>query len=88
MWTWNNDLIYFLSFLKHDKGMNRKFMEFLNHNLKLQSTKFSRTRDIPNFPTQGWADTAFYTSNWSETYKNTTVRLSQLYSLICKNDSL
>ena len=38
-----------------------------NHNLKLQCKKFSRTRDIPNFPTQGWADTAFYTSNWNGT---------------------
>ena len=28
MGTSNNDLIYFLSFLKHDKGMNRKLMEF------------------------------------------------------------
>ena len=32
--------------------------------------KVSRTRDIPNFPTQGWADTAFCTRNWSETYFN------------------
>ena len=40
----------------------------LNHNLKLQSKKLSRTRDIPNFPTQGWVDTAFYMCNWSETY--------------------
>ena len=28
MGTSNNDLIYFLSFLKHDKGMNQKLMEF------------------------------------------------------------
>ena len=47
--TSNNDLIYFSSFLKHDKGMNG----VSNHHLKLQSKKFSRTRDIPNFPTQG-----------------------------------
>ena len=39
-----------------------------NHNLKLQSKKLSRTRDIPNFPTQGWADTIFCTHKRSETY--------------------
>ena len=68
MQTSNNDLIYFLSFLKYDKDMNQKLMGVLNHNLKLQCKKLSRTRDIPNFPTQGSADTAFYTRNWSETY--------------------
>ena len=50
------------------QGYELKAYGVLNHNLKLQSMKFSRTRDIPNFSTQGWADTAFYTSNWSETY--------------------
>ena len=40
----------------------------LKHNLKLQCKKFSRTRDIPNFPTQGWAGTAFCTRKRSETY--------------------
>ena len=40
----------------------------LNHNLKLQCKKFSRTRDIPNFPTQGWAGTAFCMRKRSETY--------------------
>ena len=39
-----------------------------NHNLKLQSKKLSRTRDIPNFPTQGWVDTAFCMHKRSETY--------------------
>ena len=48
--------------------MIRKLMEFLNHNLKLQCKKFSRTRDIRNFPTQGWAGTAFCTRKRSETY--------------------
>ena len=28
METSNNDLMYFYSFLKHDKGMNWKLMEF------------------------------------------------------------
>ena len=28
MGTSNNDLMYFYPFLKHDKGMNRKLMEF------------------------------------------------------------
>ena len=35
---------------------------------KLQSKNVSRSSDICNFPTQVWADTAFCTSNWSETY--------------------
>ena len=52
------------------QGYQSKAYGVLNYNLKLQSTKFSRTRDIPNFPTQGWGDTAFYRSNWSETYVN------------------
>ena len=51
------------------QGYESKAYGVSNHNLKLQSKKLSRTRDIPNFPTQGWADTAFYTRNWSETYK-------------------
>ena len=50
------------------QGYESKAYGVLNHNLKLQCKKLSRTRDIPNFPTQGWADTAFYTRNWSETY--------------------
>ena len=50
------------------QGYESKAYEVPNHNLKLQSKKLSRTRDIPNFPTQGWADTTFYTRNWSETY--------------------
>ena len=60
----NNDLIYFLSFLKHES----KAYGVSNYHLKLQSKKFSRTWDIPSFPTQGWAATAFYASNWNETY--------------------
>ena len=50
------------------QGYESKAYGVSNHNLNLQCKKLSRTRDIPNFPTQGWADTAFYTSNWSETY--------------------
>ena len=50
------------------QGYESKAYGVSNHNLKLQSKKLSRTRDIPNFPTQGWADTAFCTHNWSETY--------------------
>ena len=50
------------------QGYELKAYGVLNHNLKLQSKKLSRTRDIPNFPTQGWADTAFCMRNWSETY--------------------
>ena len=50
------------------QGYETKAYGVSNHHLKLQSKKFSRTRDIPNFPTQGWVDTAFYTSNWNETY--------------------
>ena len=50
------------------QGYESKAYGVSNHNLKLQSKKLSRTRDIPNFPTQGWADTAFCTRNRSETY--------------------
>ena len=50
------------------QGYESKAYGVSNHNLKLQSKKLSRTRDIPNFLTQGWADTAFYTHNWSETF--------------------
>ena len=52
-----------------------------NHNLKLQSKKLSRTRDIPNFPTQGWADTAFCTRKRSETYLSSYI--SGIVTLIC-----
>ena len=50
------------------QGYESKAYGVSNHNLKLQTKKFSRTIDIPNFPTQGWADTAFYMSNWNGTY--------------------
>ena len=50
------------------QGYESKAYGVSNHNLKLQSKKLSRTRDIPNFPTQGWADTAFCTRKRSETY--------------------
>ena len=52
------------------QGYELKAYGVSNHNLKLQFKKFRRTRDIPNFPTQCWADTAFYTSNWNGTYPN------------------
>ena len=50
------------------QGYKSKAYRVSNHHPKLQPKKFSRTRDISNFPTQGWADTAFYTSNWNRTY--------------------
>ena len=50
------------------QGYESKAYEVSNHHLKLQSKNVSRSRDIWNFPTQGWADTAFCMSNWSETY--------------------
>ena len=55
------------------QGYESKAYGVSNHNLKLQSKKLSRTRDIPNFPTQGWADTAFCTRNWSETYLSNVI---------------
>ena len=58
----------FLVISEASQGYELKAYVVSNYNLKLQCKKFSRTRDIPNFPTQGWADNAFYTSNWSETY--------------------
>ena len=59
----------FLVIFEAWQGFELKAYGVSKHNLKLQSKKFSRARDIPNFPTQGWADTAFCTSNWSETYR-------------------
>ena len=50
------------------QGYESKAYGVSNHNLKLQPKKLSRTGDIPNFPTQGWADTAFCTRKRSETY--------------------
>ena len=50
------------------QGYDSKAYGVSNHNLKLQCKKFNRTRDIRNFPTQGWADTAFCTRKRSETY--------------------
>ena len=61
------------------QGYKSKAYWVSNHNLKLQPKKLSRTRDIPNFPTQGWADTAFYTCKQSETYA---------FSFILKTPSL
>ena len=58
----------FLIISKAWQGYESKAYGLSNHNLNLQSKKLSRTRDIPNFLTQGWADTTFYMSNWSETY--------------------
>ena len=51
------------------QGYNSKAYEVLNHNLKSQCKKLNRTRDIRNFPTQGWGDTTFCTRKRSETYK-------------------
>ena len=58
----------FLVISEASQGYESKAYGVLNHNLKLQSPKVNRTRDICNFPTQGWGDTAFCTRNWSETY--------------------
>ena len=40
-------------------GYESKAYRVSNHNLKLQSKKLNRTRNICNFPTQGWGDTHF-----------------------------
>ena len=45
------------------QGYELKAYGVLNHHPKLQPKKFSRMWDIPDFPTQGLADTTFYTSN-------------------------
>ena len=50
------------------QGYESKGYVVLNHYLKLQPEKFSRTWDISNFPTQGWVDTTFCTINWNCTY--------------------
>ena len=57
----------FLVIFEAWQGYELKAYGVSNCNLKLQSKKFSRTRDIHNFSTQGWTDTAFYMRNWSET---------------------
>ena len=64
-WQWFN---VFIVISQAWQGYESKAYGVLNHNLKLQCKKFSRTRDIPNFPTQGWADTAFCTRKRGETY--------------------
>ena len=61
------------------QGYESKAYGVSNHNLKLQSKKLSRTRDIPNFPTQGWADTAFCTRKRSETYRSTFIQTSLIW---------
>ena len=50
------------------QGYESKAYVVLNHHSQLQPKKLSRMWDIPNFPTQGWADTAFCTINWNCTY--------------------
>ena len=59
----------FLIISEASQGYELKAYGVSNHNLKLQSKQLNRTRDICNFPTKGWADTAFSMRNWSETYK-------------------
>ena len=58
----------FLVISDASQGYESKALVVFNHHPQLQPKKLSRTRDIPNFPTQGWADTAFYTRNWNLTY--------------------
>ena len=60
------------------QGYDSKAYGVLNHNLKLQCKKFSRTRDIPNFPTQGWAGTALHFACVSK------VRHMSHFSYACK----
>ena len=71
------------------QGYESKAYGVSNYHLNLQSENVSRSRDIHNFPTQGWADTAFYMRNWSETYVplnfRTMRKLSDLYSGIFQN---
>ena len=50
------------------QGYELKAYGVSTHYLKLQCKKLSRTRDISNFPTQGWAGTAFCMRKQSETY--------------------
>ena len=69
MRTSNNEFNIFLIISEAWQGYESKTYGVSNHHLNLQSKNFSRSRDIRNFPTQGLADTAFYTRNWSETYK-------------------
>ena len=59
---------WFNVFLDISKALQGYELKASNHHLKLQTKKFSRTRDILNFLAQGLADTAFYTSYWERTY--------------------
>ena len=68
------------------QGYESKAYGVSNHNLKLQSRKLSRTRDNPNFPTQGWADTAFCTRKRSETYTFSETRIS--FTLLIQNTNI
>ena len=61
------------------QGYELKAYGVSNNNLQLQSKKLSRTRDIPNFSTQGWADTAFCTRKRSETYAVHCFEVVSLY---------
>ena len=58
----------FLVISEASQGYESKAWVVFNHHPQLQPKKLSRTRDIPNFPTQGWVDTTFYKRNGSETY--------------------
>ena len=55
------------------QGYDSKAYGVSNNNLKLQCKMQNRTRDIRNFPTQGWADTAFCTRKRSKTYMSSSI---------------
>ena len=57
----------FLAISEAWQGYELKAWVVLNHHPQLRPKKFIRTRDIPNFPTQGWVATTFYTINWNRT---------------------
>ena len=76
-WNFKQWFNIFLIISEVWQGYESKAYGVSNHNLKLQSKKLSRTRDIPNFPTQGWAGTAFCTRKRSETYIYSPLKYSQ-----------
>ena len=51
----NNYVIFnaFLVISEASQGYESKALLVFNHHSQLQPKKLSRTRDIPNFPTQG-----------------------------------
>ena len=67
------------------QGYEWKAYVVFNHHPQLQPKKLSRMWDIPNFPTQDWADTALCTINWNCTYPFQFLILFWYFDTLFKN---